>query len=61
MSTIMSGGVPAIAGGYPPGALGGHDMDHARLRALGLLEEQGLLATVGTDFSDIHRLAYCSQ
>ena len=57
MSTMTSGRVHVIAGGYPPGALGGHDMDYARLRPLELLEEQGLLATVGTDFSDIHRLA----
>ena len=55
MSTIMLGRVHVIAGGYPPGALGGHDMDYARLKLLGLLEEQGLLATVGNDFSDIHR------
>ena len=55
MSTIMSSRVHVIAGGYPPGALGGHDMDYARLRLLGLLAEQGLTATVGNDFSDIHR------
>ncbi len=55
MSTIMSGRVHVITGGYPPGALGGHDMDYARLRLLGLLEEQGLPATVGNDFNDIHR------
>ena len=57
MSTIMSGRVHVIAGGYPPGALGGHDMDYARLRLLGMLEEHGLLATVGNDFSDITPLA----
>ena len=45
VSTIMSGRVHVIAGGYP----------YARLRLLGLLAEQGLLATVGNDFSDIHR------
>ena len=55
MSTIMSGRVHVITGGYPPGALGGHDMDYARLRLLCLLEEQGLPATVGNDFNDIHR------
>ena len=55
MSTIMPGRVHVVAGGYPPGALGGHDIDYARLRLLGLLEEQSLLATVGNDFSDIHR------
>lgn len=55
MSSIASGRVHVIAGGYPPGALGGHDIDYARLRLLGLLDEQGLLATVGNDFSDIQR------
>ena len=55
MTTKKSGRVHVIAGGYPPGALGGHDMDYARLRLLGLLEEQELLATVGNDFTDIHR------
>ena len=47
MNTNMPGRVHVIAGGYPPGALGGHDMDYARLRLLGLLAEQGVLATVG--------------
>ena len=55
MSTNKWDRVHVITGGYPPGALGGHDMDYARLKLLGLLEEQGLLATVGNDFSDIHR------
>ena len=55
MNTNMPGRVHVIAGGYPPGALGGHDMDYARLRRLGLLAEQGVLTTVGNDFSDIHR------
>jgi hypothetical protein len=30
-------------------------MDYVRLRLLGLLEEQGILATTGNDFSDVHR------
>ena len=55
MTTINSDRVHVIAGGYPPGALGGHDMDYARLRLLELLEEQGLIATTGNDFTDIHR------
>ena len=41
MTTISSDRVHVIAGGYPPGALGGHDMDYARLRLLELLEEHG--------------------
>ena len=55
MSTIVSGRVQVIPGGYPPGTLGGHDMDYARLKLLGLLDEQGLLATVGNDFNEFHR------
>lgn len=55
MTDIKPGRVHLITGGYPPGALGGHDMDYARLRLLGLLEERGVLATVGNDFSDLHR------
>ena len=55
MNTVKSGRVHVVAGGYPPGALGGHDIDYARLRLLSLLEEQSLLATVANDFSDIHR------
>ena len=47
MSTKISDRVHVIAGGYPPGALGGHDIDYARLRLLGILEERRLLATVG--------------
>ena len=55
MTTKSSGRVHVVAGGFPAGALGGHDMDYARLRLLELLNEQGLLATVGNDFSDLHR------
>jgi len=55
MSTVKPGRVHVITGGYPPGALSGHDMDYTRLRLLGLLAEQGLIATLGNDFSDIHR------
>jgi type 1 glutamine amidotransferase len=55
MSTTTSGRVHVITGGYPPGALSGHDMDYTRLKLLGLLAEQGLVATLGNDFSDIHR------
>ena len=51
----MSGRGHVVAGGLPPGALGGHDIDYARLRLLQLIEEQGHQATVANDFSDIHR------
>ena len=55
MNDIKPGRVHVIAGGFPPGALAGHDMDYARLRLLELLEERGLLATVGNDFTDVER------
>ena len=55
MSDITPGRVHVITGGFPPGALTGHDMDYARLRLLELLEEPGLRATVGNDFTDVHR------
>lgn len=44
-----------ITGGFPPGSLAGHDMDYARLRLLKLLKEQGLLSTVGNDFTDVQK------
>ena len=47
MSDIKLGRVHLITGGYPVGSLAGHDMDYARLRLLELLEEKGLLASVG--------------
>ena len=49
MSTITPGRVHVIAGGYPPGALSGHDMDYVRLRLLGLLAEQDIVATTGNE------------
>jgi len=48
--------VHVVTGGFPPGSFAGHDMDYARLRLLGLLQENPLvLATTGNDFSDIAR------
>ena len=44
-----------IAGGFPPGSSAGHDHDHARLRLLGLLAEQGVQASVANDFADIEK------
>jgi type 1 glutamine amidotransferase len=44
-----------IAGGFPPGSSAGHDHDHARLRLLGLLAEQGVPASVANDFADIEK------
>src|SRR4051794_30050095 len=62
---IMSGGDPMtgeksgrahlIAGGFPPGASGGHDHDYARLRLLQLLAERDVPASVANDFADIEK------
>lgn len=42
-----------ITGGFPPGSMGGHDQDYARLRLLGLLAERDIPASVGNDFADV--------
>ena len=55
MREVQPGRVHLITGGYPPGALAAHDMDYARIRLLELLEERGVQATVGNDFTDIDR------
>jgi type 1 glutamine amidotransferase len=48
--------VHVIVGGFPPGAPAGHDMDYARLRILGLLQENPRVrATVAGDFADVAR------
>jgi type 1 glutamine amidotransferase len=44
-----------IAGGFPPGSMGGHDHDYARLRLLGLLAERDVPASVANDFADIEK------
>ncbi len=48
--------VHLIVGGYPNGALAGHDMDFARLSLLRFLSERhDVVTTVAPDFSDIGR------
>ncbi|HEY1798987.1 MAG TPA: ThuA domain-containing protein [Stellaceae bacterium] len=42
-----------ITGGFPAGAMGGHDQDYARLRLLGLLAERDIPASVGNDFAEV--------
>jgi len=42
-----------ITGGFPPGSVGGHDQDYARLRLLHLLADSEVPASVGNDFADI--------
>ena len=45
-----------IAGGFPPGTAAGHDTNYARMRLLGMLQENPVVyATVGNDYSDIAR------
>lgn len=45
-----------VVGGFPPGATAAHDIDYARLRLLGLLDEPaGLHTTVSSDFTDLER------
>jgi type 1 glutamine amidotransferase len=44
-----------VAGGFPPGSMGGHDHDYARLRLLGLLAERDIPASVASDFADVEK------
>jgi hypothetical protein len=54
--------VHLITGGYPPGSFAGHDMDYARLRLLGLLQENSqLLTTIGNDYTDVSKWLPGSQ
>src|SRR5580693_2441501 len=55
MTETRSGRAHLIAGGFPPGSMGGHDQDYARLRLLGLLAERDIPASVANDFADIEK------
>lgn len=55
MTETKSGRAHLIAGGFPPGAMAGHDHDYARLRLLGLLAERDVPASVANDFSEIEK------
>src|SRR3954466_10814592 len=55
MPETMPGRAHLIAGGFPPGSMGGHDQDYARLRLLGLLAERDIPASVANDFADIEK------
>lgn len=56
MSNLDPNRAHIITGGYPPGALAGHDHDYARLRMLMMLDEQGgMRTTAGGDFTDIEK------
>ncbi len=55
MTETMPGRAHVITGGFPPGSLGGHDQDYARLRLLGLLAERDIPASVANDFADLEK------
>ena len=53
MTEPLSARAHLIAGGFPPGSMGGHDHDYARLRLLQLLAEHDIPASVANDFTDV--------
>src|SRR5258708_8219252 len=55
MAEGNSGRAHLIAGGFPPGSMGGHDHDYARLKLLGLLAERDIPASVSNDFAAIEK------
>jgi type 1 glutamine amidotransferase len=55
MTEAQPGRAHLIAGGFPPGSMGGHDHDYARLKLLGLLAEQRVTASVANDFADVEK------
>ena len=61
MTDAKSGRAHLIAGGFPPGSMGGHDHDYARLKLLGLLAERDVPASVSNDFADVEKWLPVSQ
>ena len=61
MADAKSGRAHLIAGGFPPGSMGGHDHDYARLKLLGLLAERDIPASVANDFADVEKWLPVSQ
>jgi uncharacterized protein len=61
MTEAKSGRAHLITGGFPPGSMGGHDHDYARLRLLGLLAERDIPASVANDFADVEKWLPVSQ
>lgn len=55
MAEANPGRAHVITGGFPPGSMGGHDHDYARLRLLGLLAERDIPASVANDFADVEK------
>src|SRR5947207_1896111 len=61
MADTTPGRAHLIAGGFPSGAMSGHDHDYARLRLLGLLAERDIPASVANDFADVAKWLPLSQ
>jgi uncharacterized protein len=61
MTDAKSGRAHLVAGGFPPGSMGGHDHDFARLKLLGLLAERDVPASVSNDFADVEKWLPVSQ
>jgi hypothetical protein len=61
MTSLTSGRAHLITGGFPPGSMGGHDHDYARLKLLGLLAEHNVPASVANDFVDVGKWLPTSQ
>ena len=55
MSQSKPGRAHLVTGGFPPGAMGGHDHDYVRLRLLGLFAELDIPASVANDFADVEK------
>lgn len=55
MTDTLPARAHVIAGGFPPGALAGHDHDHARLCLLRLLAERDTPASAANDFADVEQ------
>jgi uncharacterized protein len=55
MTETKPGRAHVVTGGFPPGSMGGHDHDYARLRLLGLLAESDIPASVANDFTDVEK------
>src|SRR5580692_9296991 len=61
MSDAKSARAHLITGGFPPGSMGGHDHDYARLKLLGFLAEREIPSSVSNDFTDVERWLPVSQ
>src|SRR5579864_1599624 len=55
MAATYPGRAHVVTGGFPAGAMSGHDHDYARLKLLGLLAGRDVPASVGNDFADVEK------